>query len=73
MTSKSDNQGFAPVDTTWRPVVLAADCAACEYCGELVCAQCQEHYADCSCPGPHQDDEYEYRVGASGKLEAKPF
>lgn len=46
---------------TWKKVVFASDCKLCELCGEPVCEVCQEHYADCSCPGPTQDDEYEYR------------
>jgi hypothetical protein len=46
--------------TGWVLVVTAADCKACEDCSEPVCPVCIEHYADCACPGPHQDDEFEY-------------
>lgn len=45
----------------WKKVVFASDCRACEACGEPVCPTCHDHYADCECPGPTQDDMYEYR------------
>jgi hypothetical protein len=41
-------------------VTTAAECATCEGCGEPYCVDCDRHYADCRCPGPHQEDEYEY-------------
>ena len=44
----------------WRKVTFAHDCSACEMCEEPVCPVCEVHYAECGCPGPHQDDEYEY-------------
>jgi hypothetical protein len=55
----------------WRKVVYAADCEPCDMCEEPICPHCGgEHYADCECPGPHQDDEYEYRE-ISGHLMAR--
>lgn len=45
----------------WKRVVFASDCRACEDCGEPVCPVCEVHYSECECPGPTQDDEYEYR------------
>lgn len=45
----------------WSLVVHAGDCQPCEDCSEPVCPACVEHYADCACPGPHQDDEFEYQ------------
>lgn len=75
-------------DEGWRPVVEAADCEPCDFCGELVCPVCLEraaaagepldhdmpmHFHDCACPGPHQDDEFEYRTRPDGKLEARPL
>jgi hypothetical protein len=51
-------------------VVFAAECDECPDCGEPVCPVCVEHYADCECPGPTQDDMYEYREGPEG-LEAR--
>ncbi len=53
----------------WIKVVFASDCSPCEDCGEPVCEQCQEHYADCDCPGPTMD-EYEYKE-AKGIMYAK--
>jgi len=46
----------------WQLVVYADDCEPCDMCGEPVCPFCEEHYAECDCPGPTQDDEYEYRT-----------
>lgn len=28
---------------------------------ELLCPVCNEDYAECPCPGPSMDDEYEYK------------
>lgn len=55
----------------WQKVVHAHDCTECEMCGEPVCPTCTEHYADCECPGPTQDDEFEYRDATDGTLEAR--
>jgi hypothetical protein len=55
----------------WLKVVEASDCKHCSECHELVCPVCDDHYADCACPGPHQDDEYEYRETDDGQLEAR--
>ena len=48
----------------WIKVIFASeiDCTPCEMCEEPVCRICKIHYADCSCPGPCQDDLYEYRL-----------
>lgn len=54
----------------WKKVVHACDCEPCAMCEEPVCPVCTEHYADCECPGPTQDDEYEYRDGPNG-MEAR--
>jgi hypothetical protein len=40
----------------WIPVVFSADCDE-----DGNCPKCGIDYADCSCPGPTQDDLYEYR------------
>lgn len=40
-----------------KKVKLAADCSACECCGEPWCDDCQAHFADCECPGPHWEPE----------------
>jgi len=47
---------------SWMRVVFADDCKPCDMCGEPVCHTCQVHYAECDCPGPTQDDMYEYEV-----------
>lgn len=48
--------------TDWQRVVFAGDCEECFMCGEPICCECLDHYADCPCPGPTQDDEYEYKT-----------
>lgn len=45
----------------WQRVLYAHDCEPCDMCEEPVCAKCEMHYADCDCPGPHQEDVFEYR------------
>lgn len=47
-------------DSKWKRVKYASDCSTCECCGEPFCDECGEHYADCECPGPDQDDEWDY-------------
>ena len=56
----------------WKTVVMACECPACEMCGDPVCLICEMHYAECDCPGPHQDDLYEYKE-EDGVLFAKPL
>lgn len=55
-----------------RKVVFAGDCCWCPCCGELVCPDCDNHYADCDCPGPMQDDLYDYNE-VDGVLYARPI
>ena len=39
-----------------KPMKLAAECVPCpDGCGEPWCPDCQVHYADCDCPGPHSE------------------
>ena len=49
----------------WLPVVFAMDCTPTEPDGEdgcdLICPLCCEDYAECIHPGPHMEDEYEYK------------
>ena len=40
----------------WKKVVFSADCD-----DDGNCPQCGIDYADCDCPGPTQDDIYEYK------------
>ena len=44
----------------WQRVVFADECLPCLMCVEPVCQECDDHYADCECPGPTQDG-YEYK------------
>lgn len=55
----------------WQRVVFADDCEECSCCGEPWCATCGAHYADCQCPGPTQEDAYEYRVDRHGVVSAR--
>ncbi len=58
-------------DHEWIPVVSAGDCRPCPCCGEPKCPTCGDHYAECPCPGPGQDDAFYYRT-RNGRLEAIP-
>lgn len=55
-----------------RKVIFASDCCWCPCCGELVCPVRDDHYADCDCPGPMQDDLYDY-TEVDGVLYARPI
>ena len=54
----------------WIPVVFSADCEPCDMCEEPVCPKCAVHYAECECPGPMQEDEYQYKE-IDGELFAR--
>ena len=46
-----------------RPRILvryASDMSRCSGCEEPWCDEHGEHYGECSCVGPHQDDSYDY-------------
>lgn len=45
----------------WSKVMCAADMLECEDCGEPFCPECNDHYADCECIGP-TEDEVEYKM-----------
>jgi hypothetical protein len=40
-----------------RPIVYAHECSPCPMCGELICPVCDDHYYECSCPGPHSYED----------------
>jgi hypothetical protein len=40
----------------WQKVMCAADMLECEFCEEPFCPECNAHYADCNCIGPHEDE-----------------
>jgi hypothetical protein len=57
----------------WIKVVFASDCIYQDWdedreCPE--CPQCGKDYADCPCPGPTMEDEYDYKE-VNGILYAK--
>ena len=54
----------------WIEVVHSHDCEPCDMCEEPICPNCEDHYADCECPGPTQDDQFEYNEVA-GVLYAR--
>ena len=55
----------------WKPVKMAFDLPDCECCEEPWCEDHQQHYSDCACYGPSQDDELEY-TEIEGQLFARP-
>jgi hypothetical protein len=51
----------------WQKVVYAYECVEfCPDCMELICPVCICHYSDCDCPGPDQDDQFEYEEREQG-------
>lgn len=50
----------------WREVVFASDCDE-----DGNCPVCGTDYADCDCPGPTQDEEFDYEE-FDGVLMARP-
>jgi DNA (cytosine-5)-methyltransferase 1 len=50
----------------WARVVFSADCDE-----DGNCPVCSIDYADCSCPGPTQEDEFEYMEDSDGSLWAR--
>jgi hypothetical protein len=49
------------MNAPWQRVVYAHECRGFDEEDDIViCPRCQSDYADCPCPGPHQDDLYEY-------------
>lgn len=51
----------------WRKVVHWDECDELDNC-----PKCRIDFADCPCPGPTQDDLYEYKWDAKGVLWARP-
>jgi hypothetical protein len=51
---------------TWKKVVFAAQCDE-----DGNCPVCGIDYAECTCPGPTMEDEYDYKW-VRGVLYAKP-
>lgn len=60
-------------DDEWIKVIFAADCIYEDWDTEkefAICPVCNTDYADCDCPGPTMEDEYEYKE-IDGVLYAK--
>ena len=51
----------------WLPVIFPADC---DEGGD--CPICDIDFTACACPGPNQEDEFEYRE-RGGVLEARLY
>lgn len=48
----------------WKKVVFASQLPECPDCGEPYCKKHKQHYSDCECIGPTEDDvEYKERNG----------
>lgn len=43
--------------TEKKRVKYAHDCRPCSACGDPWCDDCNTHYADCNCIGPHEAEE----------------
>lgn len=50
----------------WRRVIFSYECD-----NEGNCPRCRIDYGDCGCPGPSQEEEYDYREDAYGLLALK--
>lgn len=53
---------------TWRKVVFSSECDE-----DGNCPRCGIDYAECDCPGPTQDELFEYQEDANGILWARPI
>jgi hypothetical protein len=56
----------SPKSRQWQKVVFSCDCDE-----DGNCPHCGIDYADCGCPGPTQEEEYEYREDKDGVLSAR--
>jgi hypothetical protein len=37
-------------------VVFADQCHPCDFCEDLICSVCGDHYSECDCIGPTEDN-----------------
>lgn len=51
-----ERNGEARTGKARKPIKFASECEECPDCGEPWCDECEEHYAECDCPGPDSDD-----------------
>lgn len=59
----------------WKRVVFSSECTFEDwdiYKEMPICPECKIEYANCDCPGCHQDDIYEYKE-VKGNLYARPL
>lgn len=63
MTKKK--QPATAIPPGWKKVVFSADCDE-----DGNCPQCGIDFGDCSCPGPTQEEEYDYEE-FNGELYAR--
>ena len=54
----------------WTKVLWAEECEPCPLCEDPLCEECEMHYGECPCPGPGNDELYEYKE-IKGILHAK--
>lgn len=50
---------------TWVKVVMLADCIFEKWDKDHecpICPICKKDYAECKHPGPHMEEEYEYKI-----------
>ena len=52
--------------TVLSPVIYASDCETCSLCEEPFCLRCFNHYADCTCIGPDEEDVWYSDCGSFG-------
>lgn len=72
MTDGKHSKIFSMSDK-WIKVIHAADCIYEDWDEDHecpVCPNCHIDYAECPCPGPTQDEEYDYKL-IKGELYAK--
>lgn len=54
-----------PKKAKWEKVVFAGDCIYEDWDEDHecpICPNCKIDYAECPCPGPTMEDEYEYET-----------
>jgi hypothetical protein len=59
------------VANAWTKVVFGDDLPQCEFCADPYCSLCDGHYSECRCPGPNENDKFDYRI-IDGVYCAKP-
>lgn len=55
----------------WVMVSFAGECEEDEFGEPSICSICGDFYDACACPGPTQEDEFDYCEDEYGELWAK--